>query len=419
MRCRSFLATFATEFDDAELVNPDVTSLNRGEKAMNATHPHEIYSRDATVHLVSGKDKVETFRRTVEQAGFVPHLLERWQASGKAKEEFLVAIKPNIMTASIYEEDSPVYTDPALVEELIAIMRGEGFSRFVVVESQNVYNYSFRGRCVPEVADLCGYSGEGYDIVDLTEDNVEFDYGGVLGKHTAGRPWLQADYRISFAKNKSHWQCYYTACLKNVYGCLPEWDKMKHYHGRDIEVFQATVLIADKIPVHFAFLDAWTSGDGLAGHIRDARPNQTCTFLASENAFALDWVAGEKMGVNPAGNCVMADALRRWGPIEITRVGDMAPWHPWANVRPFVVSLANFFEESYWLSRIGSRTFSASQQDERFPPVSRWQRLFAVAEPFSWLLERLGTQKPARERPGARTFPMASAAIDRPARDHR
>jgi hypothetical protein len=112
------------------------------------------------------------------------------------------------------------------------------------------------------------------------------------------------------------------------------------------------------------------------------------------------------MGVNPADNFVIRDALQRWGPIEITRVGDMAPWHPWANVRPFVVSLLNFFEERYWLSRISSRTFSAGQQDERFPPVSRWQRLLAVAEPFSWLLERVGTAKSPKEMPQARTYDM-------------
>lgn len=373
---------------------------------MNPTHPHEIYSRDATVHLVTGESKLETFRRTVEQSGFVPHLLDQWQASGKAKEDFLVAIKPNIMTAAIHEEDSPVYTDPVLVKELIGIMRQEGFLRFVVVETQNVYNYSFSGRSVPKVAELCGYSGEGYEIVDLTEDNVEFDYGGVLGQHLAGRPWLEADYRISFAKNKSHWQCYYTACLKNVYGCLPEWDKMRHYHGRNIEFFQSTVLSADKIPVHFAFLDAWTSGDGLAGHVRDANPNQTRTFLASDNAFALDWVAGEKMQIEPSKNYVIRQALQRWGPIQVTRQGDMTPWHPWANVHPFVVALLNFFEEFYWLSRFSSRVFSAGKMDPRFPPVSLLQRLFALAEPISWLLELVGTEGSAREQPEARIYEM-------------
>lgn len=361
---------------------------------MDPTHPHEIYSRDATVHLVSGESKFEAFRRAVEQSGFVPHLLNHWQASGKAKGDFLIAIKPNIMCASTYEEDSPVYTDPALVEDLIGIMRQEGFTRFVVVESQNVYNYSYTRRRVPEVAAVCGYSGEGYEVVDLTQDNVEFDYGGVLGLHRAGRPWLQADYRISFAKNKTHWQCYYTACIKNVYGCLPEWDKMLLYHGRNIEFFQATVLIADKIPVHFAFLDAWTSGDGLSGHVRDARPNHTRTFLASDNIFALDWVAGEKMQVNPTDNCVIQEALHRWGQIDITRVGDMTPWHPWTNVRPFVVALLDFFEERYWISRFMSRAFSGStRMDRRFPPVRRWQWFFGPIQALIRLIEGLGTKR--------------------------
>lgn len=45
---------------------------------MNATHPHEIYSRDATVHLVTGESKFEAFRRTVEQSGLVLHLLSHW-----------------------------------------------------------------------------------------------------------------------------------------------------------------------------------------------------------------------------------------------------------------------------------------------------------------------------------------------------
>jgi uncharacterized protein (DUF362 family) len=249
--------------------------------------------------MVSGADKFETFRLAANQSGFIAHVLDRWQASGKPKEDFRIAIKPNIMTASVHKADSPVYTDPALVEDLIRLLRQEGFTRFSVVESQNVYNYAYTGRTVPAVAAMCGYSGEGYDIVDLTQDTVDFDYGGLLGQHPAGRAWAEADYRVSFAKNKTHWQCFYTACLKNVYGCLPQWDKMKHYHGRtklgkNIEFFQATILINDKLPAHFAFLDAWMSGDGLTGHVRDPHPNPTHTIFASENAYALDWVAGEK-----------------------------------------------------------------------------------------------------------------------------
>jgi uncharacterized protein (DUF362 family) len=364
---------------------------SKEESAMTASDPHPIYSRDSTVYLISGVDKLETFHRTLDAAAFVPHLLNHWGQSGKAKEDFAVAIKPNLMIASRYEEDSPVYTDPVLVEDLIRIMRDEGFRRFAVVETENVYNFSYTGRRVGAVAELAGFRGQGYDVVDLAEDAVDLDYGGALGQHRAGRGWLEADYRISFGKNKTNWQCYYTACIKNVFGCLPEWDKMRHYHSGEIEFYQATVLIADKIPVHFGLLDAWTSGDGLSGHVRDAYPNLTRTFFASDNIYALDWVAGEKMGLDPLDCFVLKEAHDRWGPIDITRIGDLSPWQPWSNVRPWTVTFANWVEESYGLTKILSRSM-ANQMDERFPPVKKWQWLFGIAQAASRLFERITTK---------------------------
>ena len=352
------------------------------------TAPHPIYSQDARVILTSGHDKLDALHTAAHHAEFVPHLLAQWQASGKSKDDFQIAIKPNIMTAAVRRENSPVYTDPVLVEELMDIMRGEGFSRFSVVEAQNVYNYSFTGRRVPDVAAMCGYTGNGYDIVDLTEDTLPFDYGGALGHHKVGRVWAEADYRISFAKNKTHWQCFYTACLKNIYGCLPEWDKMRHYHGKNIEFYQACILIVDKFPINFAFLDAWISGDGFTGHVRDAQPNITRTIFASPNPYALDWVAGEKMQIDPPSNPVIREAMNRWGTIKITRVGDMSPWHPWDNVRPFAVKALDVIEERYWLSRILSRS-AASEMDPRFPHVNRWQWLFNIPQGLVRLFEGL------------------------------
>jgi uncharacterized protein (DUF362 family) len=366
---------------------------------MPLTHHHPVYSRDSKVYILTGEDKFETFGRIIDRSGFIDHLTDHLNRSAKSKDAFTVAVKPNIMTASIHETDSPVYTDPALVEALIERMRLEGFSRFVVVESQNVYNYSYTNRSVGEVSAMCGYTGNGYEIVDLTADVVPFDYGSVLGEHTVGRAWLEADYRISFAKNKTHWQCFYTACMKNVYGCLPEWDKMKHYHGKGIEFFQSTVLICDKIPVHFGFLDAWTSGDGLTGHVRDANPNRTRTFFASDNIYALDWVAGEKMQVNPAENYVIQEAMHRWGTIRISRAGNMSPWYPWRNVRPFVVIALNIMEEFYHISKFFSRAM-ASRMDKRFTPVSKGQWFFGIAQALTRIIENIFTRKtdPEKER---------------------
>jgi uncharacterized protein (DUF362 family) len=106
---------------------------------LKTSHPHQIYSRDATVHIVTGTDKFDTFLHILDQASFIPHLLEKWKSSGKKKQDFKIVIKANIMTASTFEKDSPVYTDPELIERLIQIMRDQGFKQFAVVETQNVF----------------------------------------------------------------------------------------------------------------------------------------------------------------------------------------------------------------------------------------------------------------------------------------
>ncbi len=353
---------------------------------MPETHP--IYSQDAAVYLETGTDQLQALQRAIDASGFYTNVEAVLASSGKPREEFLIAVKPNLMTAAVRQEPSPVYTHPALVEFLLAGLRARGFRNLAIVEARNVYDYSYQGRSVRAVAAMVGYSGDGYRIEDLSEQQVPFDYGGVLGRHAIGRTWLEADYRISFAKNKTHWQCYYTGCLKNVYGCLPAWDKMKIYHGKGREFYQCCILILAAAPVHFGFLDAWVSGDGFSGHVRDATPNLTRTIFASANVVALDWVQGEKMGLNPTENSVIREALGRWGTFRIARHGDMTPWQPWTNIRPFVVAALDALEEVYWLQRFCSRAF-ANQQDARFPPVAADAPLFRVLHRLTHLVEPL------------------------------
>ena len=352
---------------------------------------HPIYSKDAAVFLETGANKFAALQQAMTNAAFLDNVEQVFQASGKTRDQFLIALKPNIMTGSIRENPSPVITDPELVEYLLDRLRDQGFTNLAVVESHNVYDYSYQGRTVQAVADMAGYSGNGYAIVNLSEEPEPFDYGGVLGLHRVGRTWRDADYRISFAKNKTHWQCFYTGCLKNIYGCLPEWDKMKHYHGKRREFYQCCILMLDAFPVHFGFLDAWVSGDGFSGHVRDAHPNETRTIFASENIVALDWVMGEKMDLDPSTNYVMQEAMKFWGTMSITRKGNMTPWHPWLNVRPIVVTFLDLGEEFYWLSYVSSRAL-ATPQDPRFKPVSRWQWFFGVLQRMTQLVEGLAVK---------------------------
>ncbi len=353
---------------------------------------HPIYSKDAAVYIETGDDKFPVLQQAIDKSGFLKNVAAVLEESGKNKEEFLIAIKPNIMTASVYEDPSPVYTDPGLVEYLVKQLREAGYSNLAVVEARNVYEYSYQGRDVKSVAGMAGYNSGGYRIEDLGDQQEPHDYGGVLGRHMVGRTWRDADYRISFAKNKSHWQCFYTGCLKNIYGCLPAWDKMKHYHGKGKEFYECCILMLDSFPVHFGFLDAWVSGDGFSGHVRDSNPNHTKSIFAGENILALDWVMGEKMNLNPALNYVVQEAMHRWGTVHITRKGNMTPWPGWTNVTALTVIALDLMEELYWVSRLFSRCF-ASYQDKRFPPVKKGQWFFGTVQALVRFFESIFSSK--------------------------
>lgn len=118
------------------------------------THP--IYSRDATVWIETGTDKLQALHNAMRVSQFFENVEAVWQASGKSRQAFLIAIKPNLMTASIRQDPSPVYTAPELVEALIRGLRERGFGSLAVVKARNVYDYSYQGRPQPSPGRLAG-----------------------------------------------------------------------------------------------------------------------------------------------------------------------------------------------------------------------------------------------------------------------
>jgi uncharacterized protein (DUF362 family) len=295
--------------------------------------------RRARVFIETGDDAAAAFDRLLELSGLLARVIAAAELGGTPRSRFPIAIKPNLMVAPGDDAGAADRTDPALVERLAAALAAEGFGDVAVVES------AVKG--LPPVADVAreaGYSGTGYRIADLSEETVPFEYGSVLGAHVAGRSWSQAGFRISFGKAKTQWQCLFGGALANLYGCLPEPDKLARYHGTGHEFHECCVLVADRMPVHFGIVDAWVGGDGRGSHAHARRARETGTLLASDDLLALDWVVGEKMGVDPNLSLVLQEALLRWGRVEIVRRGNTTAWRPWENVRTGKVAAAYLLE---------------------------------------------------------------------------
>jgi uncharacterized protein (DUF362 family) len=275
------------------------------------------YSADAIAAVGTGASKQAALDHALELTAF-----DRVIAAAAATGEPSVAIKPRL------NGDGPC-TDPELVELLVARLRQRGYERISVVET---------GDSVEERARELGYSGEGYAIADLGADPVDFEYGGVIGIAPAGRAWREAEIRISFAKNRTHNRLVYSGSMTNVIGTLPTQKELRREHA----LSDCCRTVLEALPLTFALVDAWDSADASGTSAR----RETHAVLASPNAFALDWLMGELMGVEPQLNPVVQEGLHRFGRIRVDRQGNLTPWDPWSNPPLAVVALAGLVGRS-------------------------------------------------------------------------
>jgi uncharacterized protein (DUF362 family) len=295
---------------------------------------HSRYSQDAIVVLESANEASEALGRACLTAKFAQHLEAQRVACGKSHVAFSVVIKPSWVVG--HKTSNGLATDSRLIEALGKELIGFGFTNITIL--------------MPPGSDQARTSAvmeAGLKYVRVDDEYVLYDFESVLGHYEVNRVWLEADFRISFAKNSVDRRCFFTTSLLNVLDCLRQPSDPGSKDGRTMDIlravgwpgtfFERAVLLADRFEIHFALIDAWQSLDAMG--YRD-----TQMILASDNAFALDWVLGEKMELNPALNLVMQDAMRRWGTINIQRLGNLTPWQPWRNIGQWGVVSALLFK---------------------------------------------------------------------------
>ena len=301
----------------------------------------EAIDSDRKVTVASIKNEESKFGaldKVLDETGFDALVEEQLAATGKTKADFSIVIKPNFMFA-YNKRDRTTFTDPELVGHLVKRLRAAGFERIAVVEAQSTYGEYYDKRSVQEMAQYLGFDGaNGYEIIDMTKDALERqEFGPHLGDHPVSRSWRDADFRISFAKNKTHAYAYYTLTLKNIYGALPLANKFKEYHC-DRDIYHTTIEYLTAFPVHFGLVDAYLSADGPFGIFADTRPNQTHTIIGGADLVAVDWVAASKMGIDPMISKYMRLAVETFGKPEIHLIGNRRQYRPWLNV-PVALSL--------------------------------------------------------------------------------
>ena len=279
---------------------------------------------------IRGPDRFANLDGVLEETGFFGKLNEACLRTGKKKEDLAIIVKPNFMF--MYStKDRSTFTDPELIEHLIGRMYERGYRNLACAEARSTYGTFFKNREVKTVAAHIGLSGKNYRIIDLSEDLEEFPFSGKLGDHFVNREWKNADFRIVFAKNKTHSYAFYTLAIKCVFGALPMENKFREYHHKR-DIYSTTIEFMKRFPIHFAFIDAHISADGPFGIFADKKPNPTETIIGSESPIAADWIGASKMGLDPLVSDYMKSAVEAFGKPRIELIGDRSLYPAWVNV---------------------------------------------------------------------------------------
>ena len=300
---------------------------------------------------IRGPDKFANLDEVLEQTGFFGKLREACLRAGKNKEDLAIIVKPNFMF--MYStKDRSTFTDPELIEHLINRIHDQGYRNLSCAEARSTYGAFFKNREVKTVAAHIGLSGGNYRIIDLSEDLEEYSFSGKLGRHFVNREWKNADFRIVFAKNKTHSYAFYTLAIKCVFGALPMENKFQEYHHKR-DIYSTTIEFMKHFPIHFALIDAHISADGPFGIFADKKPNHTETIIGSESPIAADWIGASKMGLDPMVSDYMKLAVEEFGKPRIDLSGDRSLYPDWVNVTDAVPMFAfGVLDRNYYFGNL-------------------------------------------------------------------
>lgn len=297
------------------------------------------------VVIKEGTDKFNILDEAVTEAGLYESIEDSLKKSGKSREEFLIAVKPNFMVLTA-AADLSCYTDTEMVVHLLRSFYERGFRNLYVVETENVLSQWYENRSVSFVAKCAGYKEEFYTVENLTRNAVPYHFNGALKNHFVGRVWKDADFRMSFAKNKTHPSGTYTLTLKNIFGVMVKQNKYLDYH-KHMEWDWCVVDMLESFPLHFGVVDAVVSADGPFGFRGSKIPKMTNTVIAGRDCIAVDWVGAKKMGMDPMRGRLMKKVVKKWGKPSYSVSGSEKRYANWRNTPFYLPPFDDILEEWY------------------------------------------------------------------------
>jgi len=386
-RHRQIFEILAAALDDNDQLVPEETADSLADKIRevgesflpralrNRTVGENALGSGGKVKIVQGKaleEKLSVFRGLLD-GHLRDLLLERSASLGKPLGEFRIAIKPAFMLG--YDRrDRSMITDRELLLELGSFLRECGCNDVAVVEGRNLYDQFYDNRSVLSVAQYFDISSPHFRIVDLSDEQVPHAYFRGMAQYTVGKTWKDADFRISFAKMRSHPVELVHLTIGNLEGIGARCDQFL-FTERQADRETATMMLMDEFPPHLSMVDAYEqAADGLVGIMGCPRPAMPLRFYAGRDALAVDMVAARHMGLNDPREAATLRAACHWFGDPEENIEIEGPNEPLANWRsPYnseFSTLLSFVALPVYVLGSGRGALFVPEMDrEAFPPL--------------------------------------------------
>ncbi len=263
-----------------------------------------------------------------------------------SRDRFSIAIKPDL---DVFNLALPSGTDRHLVQHLASLLRQRGYALITVIDARNTRDSWLLNREPLMVADFVGYDFSG-DVYEVTGGDVSA---------SAAQTWSDADFRINFAKNRTHESQVFALCVHNLLGVCPSNVTLSDLGSRCLGLLRES-------PPHFNLIDGFISFHGAAGE-RAPVAHKSCTLIASPDALLADVVGASKMGLDPYLSPINAKCLQALGMPSLQGIdGELTRYPMWQNVHPLVAESARKRNEVPGLGGASAAWFQTVDR-EHFP----------------------------------------------------
>jgi uncharacterized protein (DUF362 family) len=285
--------------------------LPRARRGRASIHPLGRGGEVVVLEGTSADEKLAAFRRLLATLDLEATLQRVARAGGKEIGQLKVAIKPTFMLG--YDRrDRAIITDAELVDELARFCRDAGCLDVAVIEGPHIYDHFYRHRSVAEVAAYFGFTSPHYRLVDASAEQVPHDYSRGMAQYTVARSWKEADFRISFAKLRSHPVELAYLTVANVEWIGGRCDEFI-FCERQAQRETAVMMLLDDFPPDLALIDGYDlAADGLMGVMGAPHPRTPHRLYGGYDALAVDIVAARHMGVRESRQSSILRTAVHW-----------------------------------------------------------------------------------------------------------